>query len=201
LLKGVIKRPPVTKFTRSEIIAAALNLTRREGFKAVTARGLGTELGTSSRPVFTAFQNMDEVHKEIITAARELYNSYVDKGLAEEIAFKGVGMQYIRFAREEPNLFGLLFMTPGKTAFMIDDILPAIDENSERILESIQKPYGLSREHSIRMYQNMWVFTHGIACLCATGVSRLTEDEAGARLTEVFIGLLTKIKSGESKSG
>jgi AcrR family transcriptional regulator len=189
----------VQKFTRAEIVAAAINLVRREGVAGLTARGLGAELGVSSRPIFTAFRNMEEVQKEMVLAARALNNGYVEKGLAEEIAFKGAGMQYLRFAREEPRLFELLFMTAGETTFALNDVLPAIDDNSDRIIASIQEPYRLSQEHAYRLYQALWILTHGIACLCATGVSRLTEEEAGVILTDVFVGLLTKIKSEDTK--
>jgi AcrR family transcriptional regulator len=191
--------PPIPRFTKAEIVAAALNLARREGIAGITARDLGAELGTSSRPIFTAFRNMEEVQRETVLAARTLYNGYVEKGLANEIPFKGVGMQYICFAREEPQLFKLLFMTADETLLTLDNILPVIDDNSDKILSSIQNAYGLSRELAYRLYQNMWVFTHGIACLYATGVSRLTEDEASERLTEVFIGLLINMKSGGKK--
>ncbi|WP_281532419.1 TetR-like C-terminal domain-containing protein [Anaerocolumna aminovalerica] len=182
--------PPIAKYSRADIIAAALNLVRKA--EEITARGLGAELGTSTRPIFTAFRNMEEVQRETVLAARALYNGYVERGLAEENAFKGVGMQYIAFAREEPGLFRLLFMTAYKTPFDLDNVLPAIDENSDKILASIQNAYGLSWELSYRLYQNLWIFTHGIACLYATGVSRLTEEEVSARLTEVFTGLLIK---------
>jgi len=186
--------PPKQRFTREEVIDAALNIARRDGISAVTARDLGKRLGCSSSPVFTAFRNMDEVIAETVKAARELYNGYVEKGLAEENTFKGVGMQYIRFAKNEPRLFAILFMTAGETPVSLDDILPAIDDNSDRILESLQNTYGLSRELACRLYQNMWIFTHGIACLCATGVSGITEADASKRLTDTFSGLLIKIK-------
>jgi AcrR family transcriptional regulator len=199
VFEGVISLPPAQKFTRDEIVKAAINLLRKEGVAGITARGLGAELGTSSRPIFTAFKNMEEVHAETTLAVKAIYNGYVEKGLAEEPAFKGVGTQYIRFAREEPRLFELLFMKAGETPFTLDNVLPAIDDNSERILASIQQPYSLSREQSYRLYQNMWIFTHGIACLCATGVSRFSEDEVSNRLTEVFTGLLIKMKSEGQK--
>ncbi|MBU5332272.1 WHG domain-containing protein [Anaerocolumna aminovalerica] len=190
--------PPIAKYSRADIIAAALNLVRKA--EEITARGLGAELGTSTRPIFTAFRNMEEVQRETVLAARALYNGYVERGLAEENAFKGVGMQYIAFAREEPGLFRLLFMTAYKTPFDLDNVLPAIDENSDKILASIQNAYGLSWELSYRLYQNLWIFTHGIACLYATGVSRLTEEEVSARLTEVFTGLLIIIKKEVKKN-
>jgi len=190
--------PPKQRYTREEVIATALDLARKDGLSAVTARDLGRQLGCSSSPVFTAFRNMDEVIDETVKAARELYNSYVEKGLAEENAFKGVGMQYIRFAKNEPRLFALLFMTAGETSFSLNDILPAIDDNSGKILKSLQNANGLSKKLAYRLYQNMWIFTHGIACLYATGVSGMTEADASGRLTEVFTGLLIKIK-GEGK--
>jgi len=192
--------PPKQKFTKEEIITAALNLVRKNGIMSLTARGLGAELGTSSRPIFTAFRNMEEVHKETIQAARGVYNSYAKKGLSEDNAFKGVGMQYINFAKEEPWLFGLLFMTAGEIILTLNDILSTIDDNSEIIRNFIEKTYCLSQDLSDRLYQDLWIFTHGIACLCATGVSHLSEEEVSRLLTEVFTGVLIKLKSEENQN-
>ena len=195
----MVDMPPRQKFTKEEIVAAALNLVRREGMAGITARGLGLELGTSSRPIFTAFQNMEEVQQEVVVAARALYNGYIEKGLIDKIAFRGVGMQYFRFAKEEPRLFELLFMTSGNENITFEEILPAIDVNSDKILGSIHKEYDLSRELSYKLYQYLWLFTHGIACLCATGMGRLTEDKVETLLTEVFLGMLVKIKGREGE--
>jgi AcrR family transcriptional regulator len=187
--------PPTQKFSRQDIIKTAISLLRKGGITEITARGLGSELGVSSRPIFTAFRNMDEVQKETILAVKSIYNGYVERGLAEENAFKGVGKQYIRFAREEPRLFELLFMKAGEKPFSLENVLPNIDDNSEKNLDAIQNSYGLSREQSYRLYQNTWIFTHGIACLIATGVSTLTDDEVSNRLTEACTALLIKMKS------
>lgn len=190
--------PPKLKFTKEEIVSAALDIVRASGIKSLTARGLGARLGISSRPIFTAFQNMEEVQQETQKAAREVYNRYIDIGLSQIPAFKGVGMQYLRFSKEEPKLFELLFMTENTTTSSLEGILPAIDDNSHRILSSIQQGYGLSRDISLRIYKSMWIYTHGIACLCATKVVSLDENEIDRLLTEVFIGLLMKMKSEEA---
>lgn len=47
--------PRSFKFTKEEILNAAINLTREKGFSAVTARALGEKLGTSSRPGIQSF--------------------------------------------------------------------------------------------------------------------------------------------------
>ncbi len=186
--------PPKTKFTREEVVAAALNLVRREGLAAVTARALGAQLGVSSRPIFTVFRNMEEVQQETVQAARALYNRYTEEGLAQTPAFKGVGMQYFRFAKEEPRLFELLFMRSSGPAYALADILDAIDDNSGRILASVQGAYGVSAAFAQRLYQRLWVFTHGLACLCATGISQMPEEETGALLTEIFSAIFTQMK-------
>jgi AcrR family transcriptional regulator len=192
--------PPPTKFTKDEIIAAALNLVRREGFEGLTARSLGAELGVSSRPVFTAFQNMEEVQNEILKAAKAAYNSYSDKGLAQEYPFKGIGMQYFNFAKEEPKLFEILFMKRNVSDAGVLDALFTAHDNYERILKAIQEGYGLYEDESVKTFQTMWLFTHGIACLHVTGMIPFTDDEVEKRITEVLYGTLLKLK-GERPKG
>lgn len=66
--------PPKAKFTKQKIIDAGMQIVRREGFSALTARALGTELGSSARPIFTIFQNMEEVQQSVVVAAKENYD-------------------------------------------------------------------------------------------------------------------------------
>ena len=75
--------PPKAKFTKAEIIEAALNIVRADGYEALTSRALGTYLGSSARPIFTVFKNMEEVQQDMIKSAKALYKEYVNKGLPE----------------------------------------------------------------------------------------------------------------------
>lgn len=137
--------PPKAKFSRGEIIQAALSIVKQDGMSALTARTLGQKLSSSARPIFTVFQNMEEVQQEVLKAAREEYNKYTRKGLSEVSAFKEIGMQYIRFARDEPQLFQLLFMLQKHDTSTVDGIL-ALDDYCEEIITSIQTQYNLSRK-------------------------------------------------------
>lgn len=191
--------PPKAKFTREEIVAAALDMTREKGIEAVTAREIGKRLNSSARPIFTVFQNMEEVLQALTEEAKAVYKSYIEEGLQEEIAFKGVGMAYIKFAIKEDKLFQLLFMREQEQTRDIKHILPAIDDNFETIIQSVMVPYNLKREDALRLYQNIWIYTHGIATLCATKVCRFTLEEISERETEVFTGLLKKMKEEKKK--
>ena len=103
--------PPKVKFTKEEIVAAAVNVARRRGLASVTTRDIAAELGVSTRPIFTYFKSMDEVRAEIRAAAAACFGAYMDEGLRAPVPFYGVGMQYLRFAQQEPELYKVLFLS------------------------------------------------------------------------------------------
>lgn len=185
--------PPKAKFTKEEIIEAALNIVQADGLEALTSRALGTRLGSSARPIFTVFQNMDEVQQAVIDAAKALYKEYVDQGLTWEHPFKGVGTQYILFSVQEPKLFQLLFMTEQPQIPDFSGVLPLIEESYEEILLSIQKDYGINELFAKKLYHHLWIYTHGIATLCATKMCRFTGSEISSMITEVCTSILKTI--------
>ncbi len=189
--------PPKAKFTKEEVISAALSIVRTDGFEALTSRALGTRLGSSARPIFTVFQSMDEVQQAVIESAKALYKKYVDQGLTWEHPFKGVGTQYILFSVQEPKLFQLLFMTEQPQVPDLSGVLPLIEESYEEILLSIQNDYGMSRRLAERLYHHLWIYTHGIATLCATKMCRFTGEEISNMITEVCMSILKNIKEGQ----
>ena len=189
--------PPKCKFTREEIIQAALDIARNEGIDFVTARALGAKLGSSSKPIFSMFENMEAVQDKVIKAAKALYAEYVRVGLEQELAFKGVGTQYILFAIKEPKLFQLLFMSEQPQKPSVSGVLPIIDESYEQILLSVQNGYDLNKENSERLYRHLWIYTHGIAVLCATNMCSFTAEDISGMMTEVCRSLLNTIKGGD----
>ncbi len=189
--------PPKAKFTKEEIIAAALQIVRESGLEAVTARELGARLGSSARPIFTVFDNMEEVLAGVEDMAREIYRQYVERGLTQTPAFRGVGLEYIQFAIQEPKLFQLLFMSEKSGENDVAHVLALIDRNYEVILKSVQDLYGFDRENADKLYRHLWIYSHGIATLCATKVCSFTPQDIGGMLTEVFTGLFIKMKKEE----
>lgn len=186
--------PPKFKFTREQIIQAALDITRQDGFSAVTARAVGAKLQSSSKVIFSLFQNMEELQTEIKKAAKAMYAEYIKKALEQELAFKGVGTQYILFATQEPKLFQLLFMSEQEQKPSVTNVLPIIDNSYEDILLSAQNEYNLSKSIAEQLYRHLWIYTHGIAVLCATNMCVFTADEISKMITQVFRGTLKEIK-------
>lgn len=188
--------PPRAKYTSEEITQAGLSIVRENGIDALTARSLGERLGSSARPIFTVFQSMEEVQQSVVDAAKEVYKKYIEKGLASELAFKGVGTEYIMFAMQEPKLFQLLFMREKSNVYKLQNVLPVIDDNYAAILNSVQSAYGVDTQTAENLYQHLWIYTHGIATLCVTNLCTFTAEEISRLITQVFLALLKNAKEG-----
>ncbi len=180
-------------FSKDEIVKAALDLTREKGFAAISARALGEKLGTSSRPVFSHFSNMGEVQRAIIAAANDLYQTYRSKEMArgKYVPYKASGMAYIRFAKEEKELFKLLFMRDRSGEAVKDN-----PEEMEALIGLIAKQINIDKEAARFFYLEMWAYTHGIASMIATGFYEWDEQLASRALTDVYEGLKHRYENG-----
>lgn len=198
--------PPEAKYTREQIRDKAFELVRKHGMDALTARSLAAVLGTSPRPIFTAWGSIESLRAAVTEKAQVLYAAYVEKGLAAVPPFKGAGMQYLRFAADEPVFFRLLFMTPqsggnglesedGRPCMRIGSAIAGLDRNYERILRSVVDTYALSEDDGIRLYEHLGVYAHGCAALIATGMAGYDEKAASEQLTDVFTALLQRVKA------
>ncbi len=187
--------PPKPKYTREEIIAAALALVSEKGMAALTARDLGARLGTSARPIFTAFKSMEEVQNEVMQTAMNRFEEYVHKAANNEPVFKQVGIQMILFAKEEPNLYQLIFMSAQEEARTFDDIYGHLGTVAGECLDVIEKTYALSRVDAKTLFEHVWIHTFGIGALCATGMCDFSLEKISQMLTQDFTAMMMLMKS------
>ncbi len=178
--------PPKFKFTKAEIINAALSVTREHGMSGLTARALAAKLGCSVKPIFGLFKNMEEVQQQVLLAANCLYQNYLQEDMTKGgyPPYKASGMAYIRFAREERELFKLLFMR--------DRTHEEIGENREELqplIALIRRNSGLSEEEAYRFHLEMWLYVHGIAAMIATSYLNWDDAFISGALTDAYVGL------------
>lgn len=183
---------PKNKFTRKEMVAAAVRVVQKRGAAALTAKSLAEELGTSTQPVFTCFGTMEALKAEVYVAAERLFDEYLTKGLKEKISFLGFGSQYIRFARKEPELYRLLFlMRPddvGSGAFA------AMRHMQELVRPSLVEIYHISAQEADRYFRDLWLVVHSLATLIVTGDCPYSDREIGQILTGFSISVFKAIK-------
>lgn len=181
---------PKNKFTKEEMIEAALRVVQKKGIDSLTAKTIADELGTSTRPIFTSFGSMDEVKQAVYEAAVRVYDSYTEAGLKEKIPFLGVGKSYIRFAQEEPELYRLLFLTRTPEYSAI---------KSMRHLQTLVRPslmniYHITAEEADLYFRDLWLVAHSLSTLIVTGDCPYSNQEIGQILTGFSISVCKSIK-------
>ena len=153
---------------------------------------MADELGTSTQPVFTAFKSMDGVKQEVYAAAVRVYDGYTNAGLQEKIPFLGVGMQYIRFAREEPELYRLLFLT--KPTGKEHSAMKAMGHLQELVRPTLTAIYHISAEEADLYFRDLWLVVHSLSTLIVTGDCPYSDLEIGQILTGFSISICKSIK-------
>lgn len=187
--------PNKVKVTKEDIINSSLEIVKKDGLDAVNARKIAKDLNCSIQPVYYYFSTMDTLRSEIKNAIKQVYNTFMESTKADGIDnhFKAVGEAYIRFASLEPNYFKVLFMDNDNFKFGLSE---SLDDNYEYIVSSIVIKYGISREQALAMYENVWVTTHGLAVMIATGFMRPSEEKISSILTNAAKGQLMLVKGG-----
>lgn len=183
-----------TTFTREAVLKAAVDIVRRDGEEGLTSRNIGKELGCSSRPMFTLYDNMESLRLDVRKEAVKLFSKFVEDCLDYIPAFKEYGMRMVRFGIEEHNLFRMIFFSQELTREDFGRPLAVCED-------AFVKDYDLSIEQADKLASHLWTFVCGLATLAHTGAIHLTEEQVRDRLSEQFVGMLTFMKSGRDVHG
>ena len=178
--------PPKVKVTKEDIINAAVDLVRNSGAQAINARTIASALNCSTQPVFSNFATMDKLRLAVVERADVLCQEYMRREVesGEFSTYKASGMAYIRFAKEEKELFKLLYMR-DRTGELIPEGSKLTDE-----MESIvQNNTGLSGADAKLFHLEIWAYVHGIAAMFATGFLNLDWELVSKMLTDSYQGL------------
>lgn len=185
--------PPRAKFSREEIVEAALQLTREGGPGAVTARDIAARLNMSTRPIFTYFKTMDELKDAAREAAESRYRERIESGLRAENPLLGVGIEYLRFACDEPQLYRLLFLTRPENENA--GAMAAMRRTQAQVRESLMKTYQIQADEADWYFRNMWLAAHSLATLAVTVGPVYDMDEMTTILAEFSLSLLKAIRT------
>lgn len=179
--------PPKAKITKDMILNIVLDITRETGFETVNARSIANKLQCSTRPIFTCYENMDELKKEFLDFAYEYYEQYVTNynNSVSVSPYLILPLSYIEFAQKETHLFKLLFvndmdleMTDAK------DFYKEID--NEKKAKLFSENIGIEFEQSKTIFLDLFLYTHGIAVLTATKKLALDRDKAEKMVTNIL---------------
>lgn len=186
--------PPKVKVTKQEIVDATLSLLRERGEEAMNARTIAAALGCSTQPIFSNFDSLDDLQQSVFSAAYSHYHSFLihEMESGQYPPYKAFGMAYIRFAKEEKQLFRVLFMCDRKG----QDLLPSSDYSQS--VDMIMNANGISRAEAELWHLEMWCFVHGIGTILATSYLSLDPELISSMLSDVYHGLRAKYVKEET---
>lgn len=187
-----MQMPPKVKFSQEEIVAAAVEVTRQKGVGALTARELAAQLGASTRPIFTYFDTMEQLRGEVYAYAKELYRSRILEGLKEPIPILGVGRSYLRFAKEEPELYKLLYLS--KPDGVKGGAIEALQLSQDLVRESVMRTYHMDAATADRYFRDLWLVAFSFTTLIVTDECPYSDEEISAIFTEYSLSLVKAFK-------
>ena len=187
--------PPKVKISKQDIVKASVCMVREKGEGSLNARMLANYMGCSTQPIFSNFSSMEELKEEVQKAIYELYTGYLQReaDTNQYPPYKASGMGYIRFAKEEKELFKMLFMRDRSK----EDIENHIDVSTQHSVVLLQNATGFDEEKANRFHLEMWIYVHGIATLLATSYLPLEWEEISSILTDAYQGMKKRYFSEE----
>ena len=180
--------PPKLKFSKEEVLKTAFQLVKEKGIENLNARNIAKMLHSSTQPVFSCYENMADLKADLFVMVSEYHARCFDKVETGKNLFLNVGLAYIDFAIEEPNLFRMLFMSNsfiGKGIFEF-----TAGGCNDHITNAIPDILKQNSKEANRIFTDMWLYAHGIASMAVMNQLDLERSEIESMIKNMF-SLLT----------
>lgn len=190
--------PPKAKITKEMIVEAAFNIVQKEGADKVTARSISEQLNCSTQPVLYYFSTVEDIKKLVYKKVDEYHTDYImDTDIDYGNPMLTIGMNYIRFAIKETNLFRFLFQSNEFSGVGMLDLLET--EELLPILTVLQNELDMSMEDAKNVFSTLFIFVHGYASLYANNTMIYDELNVMKALEKIFYGAIYATKEVENE--
>ena len=186
--------PPKAKITKEMIIDAAFEITRESGIEAVNARTVSEKLGCSTQPVMYYFKKIDDIKSAVWKKTDDFHTEYIMNIQSNE-PMMDIGMNFIRFAATEKNLFRLLFQSDGLVEKEVTDMVWT--GSASLMLEVLMKTDHVDLDGARSIFSTIGFYVHGFASLLANNSMEYNEESARVMLKRVGIGARYAAKHSE----
>lgn len=177
--------PPKTRITSEMIVDAAFQLVRKKGFERITAQAVAKELGCSTQPIMSHFKKMEDLRTTVAEKADQYHSAYL-MNITGENPMLEIGLNYIRFARDERHLFRLLFQSGSFSGTSLWESLDSPE--LQPILDIFSQEAGISHTDAAKAFKALFLVVHGYASMFAANEMEYDEKEIKADLTLIFEG-------------
>ena len=187
--------PPKMRITKEMVVEAAVEIARQSGYENMNARTVAGQLNCSTQPVMYHFATIESLKRAAYKQADQLHSEYLMGISPDRDPILSIGLNYIRFAVEEPQLFRFLF----QSGYARENSLPEMIDSEELIpvLAVMEKESGLSREKIRQVFLTVALFTHGYASLIAGSGLEYDEKLVAEHLERTWNGAVLAAEQEE----
>lgn len=189
---------PKAKITREMVVDAAFEVTRIMGSENVNARTVSEKLGCSTQPVMYHFARIEEMKRAVYEKADRLHTEYLMNITdPQEGVMLGIGLNYIRFAIREPNLFRFLF----QSGFAVENsLLDMIDsEELVPVLSAMRGAMEMDMEQTKEVFLTIALFAHGYASIIANNSMEYDEKVVAKHLEQAYRGAVLAVQNEKER--
>lgn len=175
--------------TKEMILASAFDIVREKGLEGISNRELAKKLNCSIRPIYYQFQNVEELYNELYVEIEKYFYKFLMDNMNDYMPkYKQVGINYIKFAKEEKEFFKILFMS--EVDLGLNDFIAKDMEDFKELSKLIKISTNLNDENIESFHIKMWIFSHGLATLVASSTINISDEQLKQLLSLEFQALM-----------
>lgn len=177
--------PPKAKISKEMIVEEAFQIARTQGADKITARSISQQLNCSTQPILYYFSTVEEIRAAVYQRADRYHSRFLtDRERDYGSPLLSMGMNYIRFAAEEKNLFRLLFQSNEFSGVNLMDLIRA--EESSPMLQALQQEAKVTENAALEIFTTLFIFVHGYASLLANNEMPYDEERLAGALKKIY---------------
>ena len=183
---------PKQKITKEMIIETAFEIVRKEGLENLLVKNIAAKLNCSVQPIYSYCANMEGVKQELVARTAKFIREYVAARINKKDYFRSTGRSYLRFAKDEPNLFQLYFLRQQPDVYTLDDLYRK--ESSQQVGIFIAESLGISIEQAKALHLHMIIYVMGISAMAASTNIDVEGEDIQNQLDMAYNTFLAQLK-------
>ena len=185
--------PPKAKSTKDMVVDDAFGVARKSGAENINARTVSNELNCSTQPVMYHFETIEALKRAAYKKADGYHTEYLmNIPKTQGNVMLGIGLNYIRFAVEEPNLFCFLFQSGFADGHSLMEMIDS--EELMPVLSVMQKAMDINIEQTKEVFVTLALFVHGYASIIANNSLEYDETLITTHLERVYTGAILTLQ-------
>ena len=149
---------------RDDILKAAYNFVKENGYAAMSLRGIAEECNVSATAIYRHYETKEHLLADVVAEGFVEFNTSVE-GKEEDDIFQRCE-NYLAFAFDNYNIYDLLFSQSVVEFLKFPQILEVADRAFESLLESVKEhDKSLNDLSASNKAIHIWSFLHGMSSI------------------------------------